>query len=400
MNIKMHRASGQHNAMIEISSSQTKIILDGGVNLEENALLLLPQLQVEYDFSCVNAVFLSHYHTDHITMVRGLLSNVPVYASKLASSIGAAAEQYRAKQLFDFAGFYVNGTSINVGNIKVTPYLVDDVVHEGYVLLIEGEGKSVLYTGDFRANGRKSFEEMLRGLPTRVDVLICEDGVIGEDDINLVTEGDIEAKASELIACKKGPVFVLQSLTDFDRATTLFHAAKRNKRVFLEDLYMSQLAGAAGNAMPSPLSVVGVKAYLTKGYKAEHFRYKMYTELPRIGKAEIETQKFVMCIRTSMKKYVKMLSRIIKFKDGIIINSLHDESFKSAETLEFLDFAAKKGLEVVTLRNSGHANAKALRALIEAVKPEKIFPLNTENVKWFRNEYPLIAIVSADTLDC
>jgi len=400
MNIKIHRSTGQNNAIIEISSSQTKILLDGGVNLEENEVLLLPHIQVEYDFSGINAVFLSHYHTNHITMAHRLLSNVPVYTSKLAGSIVTAAEKYKAKQPFDFAGFYSNGTPIIVGDIKVTPYLVDDVVHEGYMLLIEGEGKCVLYTGDFRANGRKSFEEMLKNLPTMVDVLICEDGVIGEDDINLVTEGDIEEKATELIAGTKGPVFILQSLTDFDRATTLFHAAKRNKRVFLEDLYMSQLAGAAGNAMPSPLSFAGVRAYLTTGYKAEHFRYKMYTELPRIGKTEIETQKFVMCIRTSMKKYMKTLSQIIKFKDGIIINSLPAQNFKSAETGEFLDFAVKKGLKVVTLRNSGHANAKALRALIAAVKPKKVLPLMIQNVKWLRNQYPLMAIVSVDTIEC
>jgi|GEM_PF-1322615 len=400
MDIKIHRSAEQKNEIIEIFTSQTKILLDSGVNLEENEVLKLTELQDQYNFSDVNAVFLSHYSTDHVTMTRGLLENVPVYGGKLASRIAVAAEKYKAKKPFEFAGFYASGASIMVGDIKVTPYLVDDAMFDGYLLFIEGEGKSILYTGDYRANGRKGFEEMLVNLPRKVDVLLCERGVIAKEDVSLVTERDIEEKAAQLFGSKKGPVFILQSVTDFDRAATMFHAAKRNKRVFLEDLYMSQLSGAAGKAMPNPAGWAGVRAYLTTGYKEEHFRYKMFTELPRLSKAEIGEQKFAMCIRTSMRKYLKTLSQIMKFKDGIMINTLPEDSWKSPETQEFLAFAAGKGLETVTLRNSGHADAMALKALVNAVNPSKILPLAAQNVKWMANEYPQIPIVAVDTVKC
>ncbi len=400
MDIKIHRSAEQKNEIIEIFTSQTKILLDSGVNLEENEVLKLTELQDQYNFSDVNAVFLSHYSTDHVTMTRGLLENVPVYGGKLASRIAVAAEKYKAKKPFEFAGFYASGASIMVGDIKVTPYLVDDAMFDGYLLFIEGEGKSILYMGDYRANGRKGFEEMLVNLPRKVDVLLCERGVIAKEDVSLVTERDIEEKAAQLFGSKKGPVFILQSVTDFDRAATMFHAAKRNKRVFLEDLYMSQLSGAAGKAMPNPAGWADVRAYLTTGYKEEHFRYKMFTELPRLSKAEIGEQKFAMCIRTSMRKYLKTLSQIMKFKDGIMINTLPEDSWKSPETQEFLAFAVGKGLETVTLRNSGHADAMALKALVNAVNPSKILPLAAQNVKWMANEYPQIPIVAVDTVKC
>ena len=141
MKLKIQRSTDSKNALIEISSSKTNILLDGGINLEENEVLLLPDLQAQYDFSGISAVFLSHYRTDHITMARGLLENVPVYAGKLAAKMGTAAEKYKAKKAFEFAGFYQNGSAIMVGDIKVTPFLVDDIAHEGYLLLIEAEGK-------------------------------------------------------------------------------------------------------------------------------------------------------------------------------------------------------------------------------------------------------------------
>lgn len=398
MNIKIHR--NQKNDIIEISTAKTKILLDGGINLEENEVLTLPDLQAQYNFSDIRAVFLSHYRTDHVTMARGLLENVPVYTGNLASRIAAAAEKYKAKKPFEFAGFYENGAAIKVGDIKVTPYLVDDESVDGYLLLIEGERKSVLYTGDFRANGRKSFEEMLKNLPAKVDVLLSGNSLIAKEDVNAITERDIEEQAAALIGGKKGPVFILQSVTDFDRATTMFHAAKRNKRIFLEDLYMSQIAGAVDKGMPNPVGWTGVRAYLTAGYKEEHFRYKMFAEQPRLSKAEIGKQKFVMCIRTPMKKYMKTLSQCMNFKDGIIINSLPEESWKSVPTQEFLAFAVSKGLEVVTLRNSGHADAAALKALVKTVKPTKIFPLASQNIKTLTTEYPKIPIVAVDAINC
>lgn len=400
MNIKLHRSAEQKNAVIEISTATTKILLDGGVNLEENETFRLPDLQVQPHFSNINAVFLAHYSADYSTLTHGLLKDVPVYAGTPAGRITASAAKYKGIKLHDFAGFYESGVSITAGDLRVTPYPVDTPVFGGYLLLIEGDGKKVLYTGDFRANGRKSFEEMLKGLPEKVDVLICERGVIAKEDINLITERDLEEKAAKLIGGKKGPVFVLQDLTDFDRAATMFRAAKRNQRIFLEDLYLAQLACAAGDAMPNPAGWTGVRAYLTAGYREDHFRYKMFTELPRLSKSELGNQKYVMCVRTTMKKFMKSLFQCKKFTDGLIINTLPEESCDSAAAQEFLAFAADKGLEVATLHNSGHADAMALKALVNAVKPAKILPVAARNVPWLRKEYAKIPVAAQDLIKC
>ena len=398
MDIKIYRSSEQRNAIIEIFTSKTKILLDAGVNLEENEMFHLPDLQAQYDFSNTDAVFLSHCMADYITLTHGLLGNVPVYAGGLTGRVAVAAAKYKAIKPYDFAGFYESGVPIAAGDIKVTPYLVDDKIYDGYLLLIEADGKKVLYTGDYRANGRKRFEEMLKGLPENVDVLICERGVIAKEDVSLVTERNVEEKAAELISGKKGPVFILQDLTDFDRAATMFFAAKRNKRIFLEDLYLSQLACAAGDAMPNPTGWVNVRAYLTTGYKEDHFRYKMFTELPRLSKSEIGTQKYVMSVRTNMKKFMKSLFQSKGFEGGLIINTLPEGNCGNAAAQKFLSFVAGKGLEVVTLHNSGHADALALKALVDTVKPAKILPVAVQEVPWLANEYAKIPVLAQDII--
>ena len=398
MDLKIVRLSAQKSTLIEISASKTKILLDGGVNLGENEVFHLPDLQTQYDFSNIGAIFLSHYRADYSTLTHGLLENVPVYTGRLAGRITASAAKYKDISPCDFAGFYESGAPIAVGEIKVTPYLVDDSIYDGYLLLIEADGKKVLYTGDYRANSRKRFEEMLKGLPEKVGLLICERGVIAKEDANLVTERDVEEKAAKLIENKRGPVFILQDLTDFDRTASMFFAAKRNKRVFLEDLYLSQIASAAGDAMPNPAGWTGVRAYLTGGYKEDHFRYKMFTELPRLSKSELGAQKYVMCIRPTMKKFMKSLFQERGFRDGLLINSLQEEGWSSTATQEFLSFASGKGLEVVTLRSSGHADAMALKALVNTVKLAKILPVDPEKVPWLANEYAGIPVLTQATV--
>ncbi|MEG2143971.1 MAG: MBL fold metallo-hydrolase, partial [Oscillospiraceae bacterium] len=204
MNIKLYRSENQKNVIVEIATVKSKILLDCGVTLEENEVLLLPELQKEYSFEGIDGVFITNYNSDHVTMARGLIADAPTYIGRLAGKMAAAAESYKSKKPFPFAGFYANAVPIIAGDITVTPFLVDDAVHEGYLLFIQGEGTSVIYAGDYHANGRKRFEEMLAGLPTKVDVLLCKGGVITKDDINPITERGVEEKISELIAKEKG----------------------------------------------------------------------------------------------------------------------------------------------------------------------------------------------------
>lgn len=46
-----------------------------------------------------------------------------------------------------------HGKPIDIGVFKITPYLVDHSAYDAYSLLIEAEGKRLLYSGDFRAHG-------------------------------------------------------------------------------------------------------------------------------------------------------------------------------------------------------------------------------------------------------
>ena len=257
------------------------------------------------------------------------------------------------------------------------------------MFLVVADGKTILYTGDFRSNGRKNYEKLIQNLPTKVDVLICEGTMLSRDEIINITEQELETQVLEIFKKKTGPIFVMQANTNIDRIVTMFKAAKRCDRIFLQELYMAEITSAIGGNIPNPKSFSYVKVFITQPLDKENFKYKMFNEYrhKKIGKAGIKDTKFVMNIRSSMKRYLISLKKEMSFDDGLLVYSMWEGYKKQKNMKEFLEFAESSGLEIVSLHTSGHADIKAIIELIERVNPELIMPVHTENSKWFVEMY-------------
>ncbi len=122
------------------------------------------------------------------------------------------------------------------------PHLIDHSAFDAYALLIEVAGKSVLYSGDFRAHGRKAVltERLMSNPPKDLDVLIMEGTNLpyaGATPKSTATEAQLEEDFVRLFKESKGRVFVSWSSTNIDRTVTLYRACKRSGRVLVPDLY-------------------------------------------------------------------------------------------------------------------------------------------------------------------
>ena len=100
------------------------------------------------------------------------------------------------------------------------------------MFLLECEGKKILYTGDFRSNGRKFFQSLLNKLP-KVDALITEGTNLSNNKIRKInlTEKELEKKGIELLEGNDRPVFVLMAGTNIDRIVTLYKIANATKKI-------------------------------------------------------------------------------------------------------------------------------------------------------------------------
>ena len=383
----IHRGKNQIGGnIIEISTDTTKILLDVGLELDDSAPSL-PDVPGLFDCAGYDAVFISHYHGDHIGLAYYAHKDIPIYMGEAGYRILKASDGYQKKPSITPKGFLTSKKSILVGDISVTPYLCDHSAFDSYMLLCEADGESVLYTGDFRSNGRKSFETLLNALPRNVDRLICEGTVLSRKNHTAVTEKELEERAVDLFRNTAGPVFVLQSAMNIDRIVTMYRAAKRSSRIFLQDVYMADIATAAGGSIPNP-NFDDVYAFLTSPAKFKELSNFAH----RAGKSYISRKPFVMCVRNSMLGYLRSLSGKMSFEGGLLVYSFWS-GYRETESMKcFLSECEKLGLQIVTLHTSGHADEETIRKLIEAVNPKALIPIHTENAQKFRELFPDLAI--------
>ncbi len=368
MKIYIHRGQNQIGGnIVEISTDATKILLDAGLELDSDNKTL-----PDINFNDYDAILVSHYHGDHVGLVYNINKDIPVFIGKASYQIIKASDSYKNIKTFKPYGFLSHKETIKVGDISVTPFLCDHSAFDSYMLLCEAGGEKILYTGDFRSNGRKSFDRLLRELP-KVDKLICEGTTLSRGGYQSITEKALENKAVKLFENTKGPVFVLQSATNIDRIVTMYRAAKRSGRIFLEEVYMANIAKSAGNNIPNP-DFNDVYAFITNPSK-----YSLITKHKhRAGKRFIAKQSFVMCIRNSMLNYLKTLSKLMSFEGGALVYSFWSGYRESESMQKFLSECENLGLKIVTLHTGGHADEKAIKNLIDVVSPEEIIPIHTE----------------------
>ncbi len=391
MTIKIFRGQNQiGGSIIEVSSDSTRIILDAGTELEEiePAAPLIEGLfsgEASYD-----AAFISHYHGDHIGLCDKILPNIPIYIGKAAGAVTNAARKYMRKPEYSFAGYYEPGKPFTVGDLVLTPYLCDHSAFDAYMFHIACDGKSLLYTGDFRSHGRKSFHGLLKRLPS-VDVLITEGTTLSRTPATPVTEGKLEQEAVRAISEYNGPVFVLMAATNIDRLVSMYKAARRTNRVLLQDLYLAAVSTAAGKSIPHPKDFSDIGVFLTNGADGRYEELQSYGEA-KISRQNIAKLNFVMCVRPSMRTYIEKLSDLMPFDNGVLLYSLWEGYKENEDMATFLAFMQKKGVKVDSLHTSGHADSSTIDALIRKVQPTAIIPVHTEHSDWF-DRYHDITIV-------
>ena len=159
MEINIIRGQNQiGGSIIEISSKNTKIILDIGSNLEAKEIVV-PEIdglfkgEAKYD-----GVLISHYHSDHVGLATRILHDISIYMGEKSYQIHKVSNEYMRKEYLKEPKIFKAEEEFHIGDIKITPYLCDHSAFDAYMFLLDCEGKKILYTGDFRSNGRKSFE--------------------------------------------------------------------------------------------------------------------------------------------------------------------------------------------------------------------------------------------------
>lgn len=388
MHITIHRGISQIGGCItEIATRHTRIIIDLGGNLPSNDGAVDPLANPEAVAQLtrgVDAIFYTHYHGDHVSLWRFVPELVPQYIGEDSLKIMRIPIELlshlqggqKTLQSLSRMRTYRTMQPVEVGDIRVTPFLTSHSAFDAHMLLVEADGKRILHTGDFRGHGYLSRplwdsnpqKNLLKKYIAPADILITEGTMLSRAGRDAMPEAMLKDKAAAQMRQHKC-VFVLCSSTDVDRLSSFFRAAQEASRLFVCDKYQ-------GDIIDKVREVAGSKGPYYR------FRGKTYTFLhPQFAMNSKQLQYmndkgFCLLARKGYYKRVEQLVDYFGRENCLLLYSMwsgyYDGSVPSAVDSKIIAFRNLFDAQnIVYLHTSGHATTATLENFIRTLSPRE-----------------------------
>jgi ribonuclease J len=398
---------------ILLKDQDTKILLDFGLNFSERSKFystpwlaprdergfiefgLLPRIDGTYEFDDkpaeVDAVFISHSHTDHTTCLPFLKKEIPVYCGETTELLlKAFNETAFAKRSFEknieglqFTTFRT-GSKLKIGSMEIEPIHVDHSVPGSYGFLVHTSQGTMVYSGDFRMHGaRADLTTDFANAAAEAEPIAfaCEGTNLTEAEVS--TEQEVQNKIAGVV--KATPELVLADFrpADIDRIRTFHNAAKQNGRqlaISLKQAHILQKLKADQN-----LEVPEIDSndfLIFKREKKRYFNwekaildnYPNVVDAQRIG--ELQSR---VILSTSYSDFNEIIN--IRPEPGSSFIFSTSEPFNEEMEMQrdrYTNWLDHFGLPMYHIHCSGHIMPTEARKIVQTVAPKRFFPVHTE----------------------
>jgi len=433
MKFKIHRGTKEiGGSCVEVWTESTRILFDFGMPLVEKngkefdfgkykklkpiELVkngVLPNIEGLYNSleNLIDGVIISHPHQDHYGLVNFINDNVKYYLCVATHKTIELNNLFTPQEIhLKNTDYFEKEKTFKIGDISITPYWADHSAFDAYSFLVEANGKSLFYSGDFRSHGRKAkaFYWFTHNAPQNVDYLLLEGTTISRDNNPFKTEPEIENELIEVFKQQGKINLIYTSGQNIDRLTSIYRACKRTGKILVVDVYVAkvlkELSKYAGIPYPSEnfenLKVMfpffTSRRLKNEGNEKILYEFKKF----KITKEEISNQseKIVMTVRPSMQKDLENINGI---EGGNFIYSMWEGYLQKSSTMKFVDYLTNRKFTLHKIHTSGHADSKTLKKMVKAIKPKNIVPIHTfegDKYKDIFNE-PIVELKDEETIE-
>ena len=422
MNLTVHRGTHQiGGTCISITDGPTRLILDVGSPLDvdlgkkdlETAKKYFPNVKGLFQDSkerTPSTVLITHSHPDHTAFLDFLQEGNDVYMSETTNEMMKVIDLFtnwdgkpKVKPRIIKSDHRIPGRDERVGNFIITAYDVDHSAPGAvaYVIRHAVTNKTIVYTGDIRAHGKKFklFPMFIKACPKKPDILITEGTMVGGDRDGVEeTEDELKKRITEELIRQKKPVLTNFSLTNGDRIICLLSACIDGGYEFVIDL-------------PT--------AFIYKKFEELNWKIKPFKDMPfkvfileahQRALADKGYSGFVESIRdkeVAMEDVFTQNNRLVLFKESqlghfkrarkippgslLIMSKWWQKPYPGQEISyeNYMTFVRKMRLKLdTTFHVSGHAYTKDLKTLAESINPKMLIPIHTNSPDAFKELLP------------
>ena len=415
MQVTIYRGTKEiGGTLIEIRTDTTRVLIDAGYPLFLNnepiddsiarlshaellALGVLPKIAGLYawDEPHFDGVVISHAHIDHYGLLKYVNPAIPVHMSKGTERLIQISQRFGICDRFnsEVRGFRMY-RHFRVGGVSVKPYLMDHSAFDASAFEIHAQGKTVIYSGDFRGHGRKSvcLDRFITAAKKRPDVLLIEGSMLGRTDEQTMTEAELEDAVVARMKGLNSPLLFQSSSQNIDRLVSFYRAALRLRRLFVVDIYTANVLHdlrQLKNNLPYPApDYSNIKVFFPRRLTQKIFddigeedaqRFSEY----RVSREELRRTQghIIMACRPSMRRDIEKCG----MRNGVFLYSLWRGYRGSPYQQVFEKSLVNAGFSLETLHTSGHATVADIRRVIEGLDPQKLIPIHTLHPDSFRH---------------
>jgi ribonuclease J len=361
----------------------------------------------------VQALFLSHAHSDHADYISFLREDIDVYMGETTKRIIESLESERNATLeFEITGykqrpankgstriprkistFKTGSKKIQIDSIEVEPIHVDHSIPGCYGFIIRTTDRLIVYSGDLRIHGNnpsltRDFIE--KAAEAKPDLMLCEGTRV--DETTLTREKDVLDTCKYFVERSKDHlVYADYSYKDIDRFTTFYNIAKSTGRSLVIHpkvaRYLRSLS-SDGNPLRLPSLDQNILIYKPRGKSGEYADHDyskedlaIYDEnqdtICTAERVKHDPSKVIIAIGSN---YIDQLVDIVP-SEGLYLHStsepFNEEGAMSEEKMS--NWLERFGLQRIHAHCSGHASGKDLSEIVNLVQPKLLVPIHTEH---------------------
>lgn len=394
LSLTVHRGTNQiGGTCIEIAHPDgPRLILDAGRPLDapQNAQGLVPS---SLDLTRPATVLICHAHQDHWGILHEMPSDWPVWTGPISERLIRLGHMMNGRALAQPTQAWRYHQPFQIGPFTITAWLTDHSAPDAAMLLIEGAGQRIFYTGDFRTHGRKGklVKNLMAHPPADIDLLITEGTNLGTDKPT-VPETRIEQRLVRLLDKVPGRIFVYWSAQNIDRSVSLFRAARQRRCRMYVDLYTAEIMDLTAVKSSRLPRVTPDFPELCLMVTTAQSRVRNRNDDMRAAKDAL----IARCKASGQAISARALPArgIVAIRDSSLtdfqragITPGPDDAFVFsswagyADTIAARSFALMRetGARIEHIHTSGHASAADLTEFVRTLRPKRIVPVHGEN---------------------
>jgi ribonuclease J len=362
---------------------------------------MLERTGLQYEKPDIDAVFISHSHSDHVNHLSFLDESIPVYMGhgthRLIEIYHKLYPQFCDIGAHSCLNFFKSGDRIKVKHMVIEPIHVEHSVPGAYGFIIHTSKGPIVYTGDLRVHGPKSGmtrEFIKKAAQCKPEAMLVEGTRMGGGEEHNYTEAEVGEKVNGIVKGSKGLVFGYFSMSNVDRFLSFYNAAVENGRKFVLDTKFAYVLDNLKEKIPTLPDVMedeNILVYfkLAKSGTYDEKDYGLY-ERKYMGKMvtykEVAKEQKKLVMHMSFNKLMELVYIQPKNADYIYSSSEHflegEENEQERGVLE--NWMKHFGVQFHKAHCSGHASRQDLEEMVGIIKPKLLIPMHTQNAGDFR----------------